>query len=65
MLLRARSWWFTLAALGAALALLVALGGCGSVGYLSQSVQGHLSVMRAAMGVLDSASRSFRVWCRQ
>ena len=48
MLLRARSWWFTLAALGAALALPAALGGCGTVGYLSQSVQGHLGVMRAA-----------------
>lgn len=50
MLLRARSWWFSLVAVGAALAL---LGGCGSVAYLSQSVQGHLGVMRAAKPVDD------------
>ncbi|HSV69614.1 MAG TPA: aminopeptidase [Methylibium sp.] len=36
------------ALLGGSLAL---LGGCGSAGYLSQSVQGHLGVMRAARPV--------------
>ncbi|WP_428420103.1 aminopeptidase [Methylibium sp.] len=51
MLLRARSWLFSLAALAAALAVVVALGGCGTVGYLSQSVHGHLGVMRAARPV--------------
>lgn len=32
---------------------LPALTGCGSIGYLSQSVQGHLAVMRAARPVSD------------
>lgn len=51
MLLRARSWLYPLAALALALAVLAALGGCGTARYLSQSVQGHLGVMRAAKPV--------------
>ena len=37
----------------AAGALLSALGGCATVGYLSQSVQGHLDLLRAARPVAD------------
>ena len=39
------------AAVGAAGVALAALGGCGTAGYLTQSVQGHLELLRAARPV--------------
>jgi predicted aminopeptidase len=39
------------AAAGAAALALLALGGCSTIGYLSQSVQGHLALLRAARPV--------------
>ncbi|MBA3596597.1 MAG: aminopeptidase [Methylibium sp.] len=50
--LSCRTWAF-LGAVSIAGAALVVLGGCSSVGYLSQSVQGHLGVMNAARPVAD------------
>ncbi len=47
---RARWWLGGLAALGVA-AVLVVLAGCGSVGYLAQSVRGHLSLVHDARPV--------------
>lgn len=46
---RARSW----IRLAAVLAAAAALSGCATVGYLAQSVQGHLAIMRAARPVDD------------
>lgn len=49
---RARWWLGGLAVLGVAVALAV-LSGCGSVGYLAQSVRGHLSLVHDARPVPD------------
>jgi predicted aminopeptidase len=47
---RSRAWFSVLAA-AVVLLLVAGLSGCGTVGYLAQSVQGHLSLMHAARPV--------------
>jgi predicted aminopeptidase len=46
-----RAAWLLVASVGSV--TLLGLAGCGSVGYLAQSVQGHLGVMNAARPVAD------------
>ncbi len=50
-----RAWprWMPLLAAAAGVVGVALLAGCGSVGYLSQSVRGHLAVMQAARPVPD------------
>lgn len=48
-----RRTWASLGALSLGGGALVLLGGCSTVGYLAQSVQGHLGVMNAARPVTD------------
>lgn len=48
-----RGRWTLAALLGAGLVAAAALAGCGSVGYLAQSVQGHLALVHAARPVDD------------